>query len=161
MADLERQEYAELKRIARAVARAAGARDEALVADQVLERLAFAPQEVEFRSAWVRTAARRLAIDEHRSRERRGGDHDEIGDAGADAWVPSPSLDVRRSMLVEQLLANLSPRDAQLLRDWGDGWSAADLSERYGLTPAAVHVALTRAKTRLRAIADRDAADLD
>ncbi len=160
MAELERQEYEELKRIARAAARAAGARDEVLVADQVMERLAFAPEEVLFRPAWVRTAARRLAVDEHRARSRRGGDHDVLDDA-SEAWFPSPSAEVRRGLLVEQLLAQLSPRDAQLLRDWGDGWSAGDLAERYDLTPAAVHVTLTRAKNRLRAIADRDAADLD
>jgi DNA-directed RNA polymerase specialized sigma24 family protein len=161
VAELERQEYEELKRVARAVARAAGARDEVLVADQVMERLAFAPEEVVFRPAWVRTAARRLAIDEHRARERRGGDHDVLDDGGTHEWVPSPSADVRRSLLVEQLLDQLSSRDAQLLRDWGDGWSAADLAECYGLTVAAVHVTLTRAKHRLRAIADRDAAGLD
>jgi DNA-binding NarL/FixJ family response regulator len=161
VAELERQEYEELKRLARAAARAAGARDEVLVADQVMERLAFAPEEVVFRPAWVRTAARRLAIDEHRARERRGGDHDVLDDDGTDEWFPSPSAEVRRTLLVEQLLGQLSSRDAQLLRDWGDGWSAVDLAERYELTPATVQVTLTRAKNRLRAVADRDAADLD
>lgn len=164
MLELERQEYEELKRVARAAARGAGARDEVLVADQVMERLAFAPDEVLFRPAWVRTAARRLAIDEHRARKRRGGDHDALAQDGDEAegeLLPGPSAEIRRGILVEQLLAELSSRDAQLLRDWGDGWTTAELAERYDLTPATVQVTLTRAKTRLRSIADRDAADLD
>ena len=167
MTELGRQEYEELRRVARAAARAAGARDDALVADQVMERLVLAPEAVEYRAAWVRTVARRLAIDTHRAVERRGGpsygldSFAEGTDPRGPDWVPSPSAAVRRSMLVEQLLEQLSTRDANLLRDWADGWTAAELSERYGLTPASVQVTLTRLKTRLRDMADRDAADLD
>ena len=128
MPELERQEYEELRRVARAAARGAGAQDDALVADQVMERLAFAPQEIAFRPAWVRTAAQRLAVDEHRGRQRRGGDHEPLDAAASTAWLAGPSAEVRRGLLVEQLLAELSPRDAQLLRDWGDGWSAAELA---------------------------------
>lgn len=167
MTELGRQEYEELKRVARAAARAAGARDEALVADQVMERLVLAPESVEYRAAWVRTVARRLAIDAHRAVERRGGPsygwHDlaEGTEVRGPEWVPSPSAAVRRGLLVDQLLEQLSPRDANLLRDWADGWTAAELGERYGLAPASVQVTLTRLKTRLRAVADRGAADLE
>lgn len=161
MAELERQEYEELKRVAQAAARAAGASDAVLVADQVMERLVLAPEEVDYRRAWVRACARNLAIDAHRARVRRGGDHDELDEMGFEEWLPSPSAEVRRGLLVEQLLAELSPRDARLLRDWAEGWSAAELAERYGLAVGSVQVTLTRCKTRLRALADRDAADLD
>lgn len=165
MTDLGRQEYEKLKRVARAAARAAGARDDALVADQVMERLVLAPEVVEFRAAWVRTVARRLAIDAHRAVERRGGTSYGWDDEGSDVrgpeWVPSPSAAVRRGLLVEQLLERLSTRDANLLRDWADGWTAAELAERYGLTAASVQVTLTRLKVRLRAVVDRDAADLE
>lgn len=167
MTELGRQEYEELKRVALAVARDAGARDAALIADQVMERLVLAPEVVEYRAAWVRTVARRLAIDEHRAIDRRGGPSygwdafAEGTEVRGPEWVPSPSAAVRRGLLVEQLLETLSTRDANLLRDWADGWSAAEMGERYGLAPASVQVTLTRLKGRLRAVADRSAADLE
>lgn len=157
------QEYDELKRVARAVARAAGSQDADLVADQVLERLVMAPTFVEQRTAWVRTAARRLAIDEHRARERRGGPTygwDEGAQMRGPDRYPSPSAAVRRRLLVEQLLEDLPLRDANLLRDWADGWTAAEMGERYDLTPASVNTTLSRLRARLRAGLDRDDADL-
>jgi DNA-directed RNA polymerase specialized sigma24 family protein len=137
-----------------------------LVADQVLEHLVMAPARVEQRKAWVRTASRRLAIDEHRARERRGGPtyglgvFAEGGDMRGPDWVQSPSAEVRRRLLVEKLLEDLSTRDGNLLRDWADGWTAAELAERYDLTPASVNVILTRIRGRLRVGLDRDDADL-
>lgn len=163
---VELSEYEALKRVAKAAARAAGSQDPDLVADQVLERLVMAPQVVEERKAWVRVASRRLAIDEHRARERRGGptygygDYAEGGDMRGPDWVQSPSAEVRRRLLVEQLLQELSTRDGNLLRDWADGWTAVELGRRYGLTPASVAVTLTRIRGRLRDGLDRDDADL-
>lgn len=163
MQQVEQAEYEALKRVAKAVARAAGSQDPDLVADQVLERLVLAPALVEERKAWVRTASRRLAIDEHRARERRGGPTygwDEGAELRGPDWVPSPSAEVRRRLLVDELLQDLPVRDANLLRDWADGWTAAEMGERYGLAAGSVAVTLTRLRGRLRERLDREDADL-
>lgn len=161
---MDADEFRDLQRVALAVARAQGAADPELVRDEVLQRLVMAPEPVEHRRAWVRTAARRLAIDEHRAAERRGGRPyalDEGVDLHGPTWVPSPSAEVRRRLLAQDLLDALSDRDANLLRDWADGWSPAEMAETYGLAVGSVQVQLSRLKTRLRAVADRDAADLE
>ena len=161
---MDTDEFDDLQRLALTVARRAGARDPELVRDEVLQRLVLAPEPVENRRAWVRTVAGRVAIDEHRAAERRGGSayaFDEGVDLHGPTWVPSPSAEVRRRLFAQDLLDSLSPRDANLLRDWADGWTAAEMAQRYGLTVGALQVQLTRLKTRLRAVAERDGADLE
>lgn len=163
MEDLDADEHRRLRRVATAVARDAGSADPELVADEVLERLLLAPEPVEERAAWLRVAARRLAIDEHRARERRGGPTYGYGEGselrGPD-FVPSISAEVRRRLLVEDLLGSLSTRDANLVRDWADGWTPRELAEAYGMSATVVSTTLSRIKSRLAGRADRDDADL-
>jgi RNA polymerase sigma factor (sigma-70 family) len=152
---VERQEYEELRRLATLVAREAGAVDPELVADEAMERLLLAPASPQQTKAWLRTVTRRLVIDAHRRAEARPKD---VFHAHAAEWEeirgpsfrPTPSLIVRRRLAVERALQTLPARDRTLLLDWVDGWSWAELSERYELSVPVLQTTVSRIKRKLR-----------
>ncbi len=64
--------------------------------------------------------------------------------------LPTPSLLVRRRLAVEAALSLLTDRERSLLLDWVDGWTWAELSERYGQGVLVLQTTLTRIKKKVR-----------
>ena len=164
---MNKEEFEELRRVAFSVAREAGAADPELVADEAMERLVLGPVIPLQAKAWLRTVARRLAIDAHRRAQARP--QTEAGGWPAD-WeemrgpdhVPTPSLLTRRRLAVEEALEILSERERSLLLDWVDGWSWEELGERYGQSVPVLQTTLTRVKRKVReGFPDVDRFELD
>lgn len=98
--------------------------------------------------SWVRTVARRRALDVQRRERRRR----QILERGRiPTRLPGPSDAGVRETSLAQVLAVLSDRDADLLLAQLDGASNAELAERFGLANAAtVAVTLNRIRRRIR-----------
>ena len=149
-------QHGELRRLAITLARAAGAADPELVADQAMERLYLVPQWPEETKACLRTVIPRLVIDAHRRAQARVPV--QLVDFLAEVeplrrldHPPTLTLECRQKLSVETVLAVLSDADRALLLDWCDGWSWPELSERYGATVPVLQVRLSRIKGKIRA----------
>lgn len=94
---------------------------------------------------WVRVIVRHKAIDALRARGRAVEEpieaHHDIG---------APAVDPLAGLHIEQALARLSERDAQIVRGHAiDGTDPEALSRQFGLSAGALRVALHRALRRL------------
>lgn len=101
---------------------------------------------------WVRVIMRHKAIDAMRSGARNKHepieDHDQIG---------APQTDPLEALHIEQALARLPERDADLVRRHAViGEDAESLSQSFDLSPGALRVALHRALRRLAEAARKD-----
>ena len=98
---------------------------------------------------WLARIARNTAIDVARARARRAEQPIPVGvGVGRDI-----AADVTLSVSVTERLRQARARDVEMLVDHHvHGMPVAVLADRYGMTPAALAVALHRARQRLRAL---------
>lgn len=102
---------------------------------------------------WLRTVAKRVAIDNHRRRrEMPSGAPVEL-----ENWVPSNEgnpedalLRQERSQAVREALATLPPRYRKALLAYAEEDSPAAVASRLGLSASATWTLLSRARSRLR-----------
>ena len=102
---------------------------------------------------WLRTVAKRVAIDQHRRRrETPSGAPVEL-----ERYTPATDGDPEeafirseRSEAVREALAALPPRYRQALEAYAEEDSAAGVAKRLGLSAAATWTLLSRARSRLR-----------
>jgi RNA polymerase sigma factor (sigma-70 family) len=102
---------------------------------------------------WLRTVAKRVAIDQHRRRrEMPSGAPVEL-----ENYVPATDGDpeeafirAERSEAVREALAALPPRYRQALEAYSEEDSPAGVAKRLGLSAAATWTLLSRARSRLR-----------
>lgn len=157
---MEHAELDELRRSARRAAGKAGAPPAWVddIGDEAVARYFAHADAVDKPIAWIRRAARNLAIDAHR-REPPKGWADDIGlsDPGPGQRpypthfrAPSPSLVVRRRGQVDEVLAILTPIERELLVATAAGIDANELAERYGYTPASVRTKISAARKKIR-----------
>ncbi len=102
---------------------------------------------------WLKTVARRIAIDRVRRRhEYASGLPVELEKWVSDHDGNPEDLVVRaeRSKQVRRALENLPPRYRDALLTYAEGESPAGVARRLGLTPKATWTLLSRARTRLR-----------
>ncbi|MBU2963559.1 sigma-70 family RNA polymerase sigma factor [Citreicella sp. C3M06] len=101
---------------------------------------------------WVRVIVKHKAIDALRAGARR--QHEPIEDH---PQIGAPEVDPLEGLHIEQALARLAPRDAELVREHAVmGADAETLSARFDLSPGALRVALHRALRRLAEAARKD-----
>jgi RNA polymerase sigma factor (sigma-70 family) len=102
---------------------------------------------------WLRTVAKRVAIDQHRRRrETPSGAPTELENY-APATDDNPEeafIRAERSEAVREALAALPPRYRQALEAYSEEDSPAGVAKRLGLSAAATWTLLSRARTRLR-----------
>lgn len=146
---LDDDELLRLHRAASSSARKAGAgRAAADVAQQAILRLL--EQEVlperERREPWVRTAAKRLAIDQHR--------RDEVGKRMVRREEVSGrtfTTELTTRLRVQELLRQLPDRHRSVLElTYVHGLPASEVAERLGYTTPTVHKLLSEARRLLR-----------
>jgi RNA polymerase sigma-70 factor (ECF subfamily) len=102
---------------------------------------------------WLRTVAKRVAIDQHRRRrETPSGAPDELENyAPTTEGNPEETfIRAERSAAVREALAALPPRYRQALEAYSEEDSPAGVAKRLGLSAAATWTLLSRARSRLR-----------
>lgn len=110
--------------------------------------------------AWVFAVAANLARDEARAAVRRKRHLTLLKNEPAPMSAPfrSPDAEVEHSekmTTVHQALADLTPRDQEVLLLWDGGLSYPEIAERTGLAVGAVGTTLARARKRLVEAYDR------
>jgi RNA polymerase sigma factor (sigma-70 family) len=107
---------------------------------------------------WLKTVARRIAIDRVRRRhEYASGLPAELEKWASDYDGDPEDIVVRaeRSEEVRRALENLPPRYRDALLTYAEGESPAGVARRLGLSPKATWTLLSRARTRLRVDLER------
>ena len=102
---------------------------------------------------WLRTVAKRVAIDQHRRRrETPSGAPVELENLApaVDGDPEEAFIRAERSQAVREALAALPPRYRQALLAYSEEDSPAGVAKRLGLSAAATWTLLSRARTRLR-----------
>ncbi len=102
---------------------------------------------------WLRTVAKRVAIDQHRRRrETPSGAPVELENLApaTDGDPEETFIRAERSAAVREALAALPPRYRQALVAYSEEDSPAGVAKRLGLSAAATWTLLSRARTRLR-----------
>jgi RNA polymerase sigma factor (sigma-70 family) len=102
---------------------------------------------------WLRTVAKRVAIDQHRRRrETPSGAPTELENyaPALDGNPEDTFIRSERSAAVREALAALPPRYRQALEAYSEEDSPAGVAKRLGLSAAATWTLLSRARTRLR-----------
>jgi RNA polymerase sigma factor (sigma-70 family) len=102
---------------------------------------------------WLRTVAKRVAIDQHRRRrETPSGAPTELENftPALDGNPEESFIRAERSAAVREALAALPPRYRQALEAYAEEDSPAGVAKRLGLSAAATWTLLSRARSRLR-----------
>jgi len=113
--------------------------------------------------AWVFAVAANLARDEARSAIRRRRHLTLLTNEPSMLSAPEAPVDEvvekdERMALVHEALAELTPRDREVLLLWDAGMSYPEISEQSGLAVGAVGTTLARARKRLVEVFDRQEA---
>lgn len=102
---------------------------------------------------WLRTVAKRVAIDKHRRRRETPSGAPTDLERWAPATEPDPEdvvIRAERSQAVRDALAELPPRYRNALLAYAEEDSPAAVAKRLGLSATATWTLLSRARTRLR-----------
>ena len=103
---------------------------------------------------WLRTVAKRVAIDQHRRRrETPSGAAEELEryeQPAPDGDPETAYIRAERSQAVREAMAALPPRYRKALQAYAEEDSPAAVASRLGLSAAATWTLLSRARTRLR-----------
>lgn len=113
--------------------------------------------------AWVFAVAANLARDEARAAIRRRKHLTLLTNEPAVLSAPDTPVDEaveqdERRQLVQEALAELTPRDREVLLLWDAGLSYPEIAEQTGLAVGAVGTTLARARKRLIDVYDRQEA---
>lgn len=113
--------------------------------------------------AWVFAVAANLARDEARSAIRRRRHLTLLTNEPSVLSAPETPVDEavekdERMELVHEALAELTPRDREVLLLWDAGMSYPEIAEQSGLAVGAVGTTLARARKRLVEVYDRQEA---
>ena len=133
-----------------------------VVQEVLLRFVQLDPDEVANLDAWVTTATRnrcydlRQAARRHDQRQLGAGPNPDVVfvDEARDVLmsVVGPSGAAMAPLVLAHALAGLSDREKEILLRHGDGWSNAEIAERFGYATAqSAAVAITRAKQKVRA----------
>lgn len=157
-AEAERRELHALA--ARAAMRQGASHDDAVfIADQVYERFVFARSAIRDPRRWVPRVARNLAIDMNRrdpDDRRTDLPLSSPNGKGGRVWQPheaeiSPSLRPRHRAHLGEVLALLTRREQQvLLAAEEDGYTAAEIAVRLGISPDSVSKIIYRARQKIK-----------